>query len=180
MGGVAANEEITAHLLIRSERKADRAAVRAINTEAFEGPAEAGLVDALREQAKPVVSLVAEHDEGIVGHIMFSPVMLVREPGLNIMGLAPMAVVSTHQRQGIGSALVRAGLEECARLDFGAVVVLGHPAYYARFGFVPSTRWNIRCEYEAPPEAFMAIELEAGYLDGKAGTIRYHPAFADV
>ena len=111
---------------------------------------------------------------------MFSPVMLVGEPELNIMGLAPMAVVPTYQRLGIGSALVRAGLEKCARLGFGAVVVLGHPTYYPRFGFVPSTRWNIRSEYEAPPEAFMAIELEAGYLHGKAGTIRYHPAFADV
>ena len=174
------HRDLTAHLLIRSEGKADRAAVRAINTEAFEGPAEAGLVDALREQANPAVSLVAEHDGGIVGHIMFSPVMLVGEPELNIMGLAPMAVVPTYQRLGIGSALVRAGLEKCARLGFGAVVVLGHPTYYPRFGFIPSTRWNIRCEYEAPPEAFMAIELEAGYLDGKAGTIRYHPAFADV
>ena len=91
-----------------------------------------------------------------------------------------MAVVPTYQRQGIGSALVRAGLEKCARLGFGAVVVLGHPTYYPRSGFVPSTRWNIRCEYEAPPEAFMAIEVEAGYLDEKAGAIRYHPAFADV
>jgi predicted N-acetyltransferase YhbS len=118
MGGVAANEEITTHLLIRSEGKADRAAVRAINTEAFEGPAEARLVDALREQANPLVSLVAEHDEEIVGHIMFSPVMLVGEPELNIMGLAPMAVVSTYQRQGMGSAPVRAGLEKCARLRF--------------------------------------------------------------
>ena len=97
LGGVAeqpdslvTHRDLKAHLLIRSEGKADRAAVRAINTEAFEGPAEAGLVDALREHANPV-SLVAEHDGGIVGHIMFWPVMLVGEPELNIMGLAPMA-----------------------------------------------------------------------------------------
>lgn len=137
-------------------------------------------MDALRERARPVVSLVAEYEGTIAGHIMFSPVLLIGHPELRIMGLAPMAVASKHQRKGIGSALVRAGLEQCTALGFGAVVVLGHPTYYPLFGFVPSTRWNIRCEYEAPPEAFMAIELEAGYLSGKAGTIQYHPAFADV
>ena len=124
-------------------------------------------------EANPVVSLVAEQDGGIVGHIVFSPVMLVGEPELNIMGLAPMAVVPTYQRQGIGSALVRAGLEKCARLGFGAVVVLGHPTYYPRSGFVPSTRWNIRCEYEAPPEAFMAIEVKQDIWTASPGTIRY-------
>ena len=165
---------------IRAEAKGDRAAVRAINAEAFERQAEADLVDALRDQAEPIVSLIAEQEGKIVGHIMFSPVVLIGHPELEIMGLAPMAIAATHQRRGIGAALVRAGVEQCTALGFGAVVVLGHPTYYPRFGFVPTTRWNIRCEYEAPPEAFMAIELQAGYLDGKAGTIRYHPAFADV
>ena len=165
---------------IRAEAKRDRAAVRAINIEAFENQAEADLVDALREQANAIVSLVAEQDGTIVGHIMFSPVALIGHPELRIMGLAPMAIASTQQRRGIGTALVRAGLEQCSALGSGAVVVLGHPTYYPRFGFVPSTRWNIRCEYEAPTEAFMAIELQPGYLDGKAGTIRYHPAFAQI
>ena len=165
---------------IRAEAKGDRPAVRAINVEAFERQAEADLVDALRDQAEPIVSLIAEQEGKIVGHIMFSPVVLIGHPELEIMGLAPMAIAATHQRRGIGAALVRAGVEQCTALGFGAVVVLGHPTYYPRFGFVPTTRWNIRCEYEAPPEAFMAIELQAGYLDGQAGTIRYHPAFADV
>jgi putative acetyltransferase len=180
LGGLAADEEIRAHLLIRAEAKADRAAIRAINTEAFETAAEAKLVEALRERARPVVSLVAEHEHKIVGHIMFSPVVHILHVELKIMGLAPMAVAPPHQRKGVGSSLVRAGLEQCTRLGFGAVVVLGHPTYYPRFGFVPASRWNIRCEYDAPPEAFMAIELQAGYLNGKAGTIQYHPAFADV
>ena len=167
-------------MLIRAEAHADRKAVHAVNTHAFETAAEAHLVDALRERAKPVVSLVAEHEDTIVGHIMFSPVLLIGHAELQIMGLAPMAVVRVHQGQGIGTALVRAGIERCASLRVGAVVVLGHPTYYPRFGFVPASRWNIRCEYDAPPEAFMAIELQAGYLDGKAGTIRYHEAFAQV
>ncbi len=180
VGGFAADEEIAAHLVIRAEALADRAGIRRVNTAAFEAVAEAQLVDALRERAQPVVSLVAEHDGKIVGHIMFSPVLLIEHPELKIMGLAPMAVAPGNQRKGIGSALVRAGLERCTRLGFGAVVVLGHANYYPRFGFVATTRWNIRSEYDAPPEAFMVIELQARYLDFKAGTIRYHEAFAQV
>jgi putative acetyltransferase len=149
-----------------------------VNIRAFESAAEANLVDALRSRAQPVVSLVAEHERAIIGHIMFSPVSLTGHPHLRIMGLAPMAVAPQHQRRGVGAALVRAGLEQCKQLGFGAVVVLGHPAYYPRFGFVPSTRFEITSEYDAAEEAFMAVELLPAYLRQKAGTIRYHAAFA--
>ena len=91
-----------------------------------------------------------------------------------------MAVAPAHQNQGIGSALVRAGLERCKELGFGAVVVLRHPEYYPRFGFSPSTRFGIGCEYEAPEEAFMIVELQPAYLRGKSGTIKYHAAFKNV
>jgi putative acetyltransferase len=167
-------------MLIRSEQSKDHVAVRRLNTESFETTAEANLVDALREQAAPLISLVAEDAGEIVGHILFSPVSLPGYPGLNVMGLAPMAVAQTRQRQGIGSALVRVGLDECKRLGAGAVVVLGHPEYYPRFGFTRSTHFGIGCEYEVPEEVFMAIELEPGYLRGKSGRIRYHPAFGSV
>jgi putative acetyltransferase len=167
-------------MLIRNEEERDRAAVYALNASAFETADEADLVDALRERARPVVSLVAEDDEKIVGHIMFSPVSLSGQPALRISGLAPMAVAPDRQRAGIGSALVRAGLERCRRLGFGAVVVLGHPEYYPRFGFTPSSRHGIACEYEVPEEVFMVMELEPGYLGGKSGTIKYHEAFSDV
>jgi putative acetyltransferase len=166
--------------LIRPEEEGDRTAVHALNTRAFESAAEARLVDALREGARPVISLVAQHEEGIIGHILFSPVSLGGHAGLRIAGLAPMAVAPEHQRRGVGSALVRAGLEQCGQLGFGAVVVLGHPGYYPRFGFVPSARYGIRSEYDAPEEAFMAMELDPGYLRGRTGTIRYHAAFADL
>ncbi len=125
-------------MLIRAEEEKDCAAVYAVNASAFETLAEAHLVDVLRSQVRPVVSLVAEDGGEIVGHIMFSPVSLSGHPKLKIMGLAPMAVTPEHQRKGIGSALVRAGLEQCQQLGFGAVVVLGHPEYYPRFGFVLS------------------------------------------
>ncbi|MGD0774729.1 MAG: N-acetyltransferase [Candidatus Solibacter sp.] len=167
-------------MLIRAEEQRDWAAVHAVNVSAFETPAEANLVDALREQAQPLVSLIAEDNGAIVGHIMFSPVSLSGHPALKIMGLAPMAVAPEHQRKGIGSALVRAGLEQCKQLGFGAVVVLGHPAYYPRFGFSSSTRFGIGCEYEVPEEAFMVVELQAGFLRGTSGKVKYHAAFSNV
>jgi putative acetyltransferase len=168
------------HTLIRAEEQRDWAAVHAVNVSAFETPAEANLVDALREQAQPLVSLIAEDNGAIVGHIMFSPVSLSGNTVLKIMGLAPMAVAPEHQRKGIGSALVRAGLEQCKQLGIGAVVVLGHPTYYPRFGFLSSTSFGIGCEYEVPEEVFMVVELEAGFLRSASGKVKYHAAFSNV
>ena len=165
---------------VREEEKRDRDSVHALNVAAFETPAEANLVDALREQARPVLSLVAEEAAGIVGHVMFSPVSLTGQADRRIMGLAPMAVAPEHQRKGIGSALVRAGLERCRDLGFGAVVVLGHPSFYPRFGFQPAARFGVACEYDAPTEAFMLIELVPGYMRGATGTVQFHPAFRNV
>ncbi len=165
---------------IRAERETDLDGVRAVNISAFETPSEANLVDTLRKQATPVVSLVAEEGDTIVGHIMFSPVSLSGHPELLIMGLAPMAVTPEHQRKGIGSALVRAGLEQCKQLGFVAVVVLGHPEYYPRFGFSPASRFGIDCEYEVPAEVFMAMELQREALSEKAGRVKYHAAFGNV
>jgi putative acetyltransferase len=167
-------------MLIRLEEKHDRAAVDRVNVAAFETPAEAKLVDALREHARPVVSVVAEDDGMIIGHIMFSPVELPGHAQRKIMGLAPMAVAPGNQRQGVGSALVRAGLEKCKQLGFGAVVVLGHAEYYPRFGFVPSTQFGIGCEYDVPEDVFLALELQPGALQGVSGKIKYHPAFSSV
>ena len=165
-------------MLIRAEETNDRDSVYAVNASAFETSSEADLVDALREQARPIISLVAEDNEKVVGHIMFSPASLSGHPDVAVMGLAPMAVAPEHQRQGIGSALVRAGLEHCKEMGFVAVIVLGHPTYYPRFGFSPSSRFGIDCEYEVPEEVFMALELEPGTLSGKTGTMKYHVVFS--
>lgn len=165
---------------IRVEKEDDRDAVHAVNQSAFETRAEADLVDALREQARPMVSLVAEDNGTVIGHIMFSPVTLSGHPDLMAMGLAPMAVAPEHQRKGVGSALVLAGLEQCRQLGTTAVVVLGHPRYYPRFGFTPSSRFGIDSEYEVPEEVFMALELQPEALKGVSGRVKYHAAFSDL
>ncbi|MGB2897276.1 MAG: N-acetyltransferase [Anaerolineales bacterium] len=167
-------------MLIRAEKENDRDAVFAVNVSAFETPSEAVLVDVLRKQAKQVVSLVAEDNGDIVGHIMFSPVVLSGYPDLNMMGLAPLAVAPEQQGKGTGSALVRAGLEQCRQLGVVAVVVLGHPAYYPRFGFSPSSRFGIDSEYEVPEDVFLALELEPEALMGKTGRVKFHAAFNNV
>jgi putative acetyltransferase len=165
---------------IRPETDADKAAVFGINAAAFPTDAEAKLVDSLRISADPYVSLVAVEDQDVVGHILFTPVTLEPFDDLDLMGLAPMAVSPSRQRGGIGTELVNAGLQRCRELGIGAVAVLGHPEYYPRFGFRPSSEWGIRSEYDVPEEVFMMLELSPDYLQNKQGTIRYHAAFADV
>jgi putative acetyltransferase len=91
-----------------------------------------------------------------------------------------MAVTPARQRAGIGSALIRAGLEACRGLAVDAVVVLGHPGYYPRFGFTPGVRRGLGCEYDVPADAFMVLSLRANALRGAAGTVRYHAAFASL
>jgi putative acetyltransferase len=165
-------------LTIRSETPLDVEAIHAVNAAAFGTRAEADLVDALRDRADPIVSFVADEDGSIVGHILFSPVTLSNHADLRIMGLAPMAVLPSHQRRGIGSSLVRAGLERCCtQLGCAAVVVLGHRDFYPRFGFVPASRFGISCTYDVPDDVFMALELTADALRGRSGTIGYHTAF---
>lgn len=165
-------------LTIRPEQPRDIPSVREVNLSAFPTSAEADLVDALRDAAAPTISLVADRLETVVGHIFFSPVTLANWPDVKVMGLAPMAVGPAWQRQGIGSALVAAGVESCRQRGSEAIVVLGHARFYPRFGFVPASRFGIRCEYDVPDDHFMALELEPGILSGKSGTIQYHPAFA--
>lgn len=164
---------------VRPEEPRDAAAVRRMNEAAFEQPDEADLVARLRARAAPYLAFVAVDAGAVVGHIVFSPMTFdPPQPGLSAFGLAPMAVPPSYQRQGIGSALVREGLAACRDAGADAVFVLGHPTYYPRFGFSPTQDYGIVGEYDAPPEAFMAIELTPGALDGVTGTARYHPALA--
>lgn len=120
---------------IRFEQPGDIEKIREVNLQAFETETEANLVEALRNADVELISLVAEENGEVIGHILFSPVIL---GDLKIMGLAPMAVLPDRQNKGVGTELVNAGLQDCEKAGYEAVVVLGHAGYYPRFGFVPS------------------------------------------
>ncbi len=166
---------------IRAERPADKDAIKRIHTEAFSTEVEAKLVDTLKKSGEHLISLVAEDGDDLVGHILFSPVTLTGDEGdLRIMGLAPMAVLPTHQKRGIGTRLVEQALKRCQEVGYDAVVVLGHANYYPRFGFRPADEYGITSEYDVPPGAFMVKELKAACLKGHQGTIKYHAAFSKL
>lgn len=162
---------------IRPEAKQDRAAIWHTNQAAFQGDAEANLVDALRDGGFAEVSLVAEVDGEIVGHILFSPVAIVTRVGtVDALSLAPMAVLPSHQRQGIGSRLVAAGSEACQKAGHRIVVVLGHPEFYPRFGFSSALAEPLQSPFGGG-EAWLALELVPGALDGVDGRGEYSPPF---
>ena len=164
---------------VRPETPADVEAIRRVNAAAFGRPDEGRVVDALREHAALCVSLVAVEGGRVSGHIAFSLATLGEGAGpVAIAALGPMAVMPDRQRLGIGSALVRAGLDACRRLGHEVVVVLGHPAFYPRFGFVTARPLGVTCEYPVPDEVFMVAELSPGALRGRRGLVRYAPDFA--
>jgi putative acetyltransferase len=170
-------------LAIRPERPVDHAAIRRVNDAAFGRPAEGALVDALRLSPTfiPELSLVAEQGAEIVGHILFTR-LTVADAGVArpALGLAPMAVLPAFQNRGIGSALVRRGLEDARQLGHRVVIVLGHPRYYPRFGFQVARSFGIRSPFGGPDEAFLALALQPGALDGVRGEAQYPPAFLHV
>jgi putative acetyltransferase len=160
-------------MLIRDEEDKDRGAVDELVAAEFDTGAEADFVGRLREGPPPVVSLVAEEESGVVGHILLAPVPLEGNPDARLMGLGSLAVVPEHQGKGIGSALMREGLERCRALGSDGVVALGPGGYYSRFGFVPAARFGIRFRHALPEDAFLAMELKRGALQGKSGTVNY-------
>lgn len=164
--------------LIREERSEDEAAVAAIVERAFGRALEADLVASLRRDGAAALSLVAEQEGRVLGHVLFSPVIIEGgDEGFAAAALAPLAVLPAFQRLGIGSALVSAGLKRCREIGFSRVLVLGDPAYYQRFGFAPAAAVGIRFPGDVPEQAFMAMALEPGALEGCAGIARYAPAF---
>jgi len=166
--------------MIRIAQTGDAERIRTVNIRGFGQTVEADVVDTLRQTCPEGVSLVALHDGNVVGHILFTPaVIAAKEKKVLGMGLAPMSVLPELQRTGIGSALVRAGIEEMRLAAQPFVIVLGHPAYYPRFGFVPASRRGIASEYDGvPDEAFMILVLDESALAGVTGTAKYRPEFA--
>ncbi|MFA0962800.1 GNAT family N-acetyltransferase [Roseivirga sp. BDSF3-8] len=165
---------------IRQEKAEDQSFVYEVNEEAFGRKDEAGLVNALRKDQAfiPELSLVAENDGQLVGHILFTRLEIIQEghtyPSL---ALAPMAVLSACQHSGIGSKLIKEGLKRARQAGYRSVIVLGHESYYPRFGFEPASRWGIKAPFEVPDAAFMALPLAEDGLEGVSGTVRYAASF---
>jgi putative acetyltransferase len=167
---------------IREEIFQDIDAIRAINEQTFGQPQEANIVDKLRANCDGLLSLVALQDEKIIGHILFSPVTIEGHRGfLEGMGLAPMAVLPEFQRQGVGSMLIRAGIEILKKSGCPFIIVLGHPEYYPRFGFEPASRYRIRSQWEGVPDpAFMILWLEKTGINHVSGVAKYRDEFNEA
>ncbi len=161
--------------LIRPETTADHTRVREINKLAFETDSEAVLVDGLRREADPLISLVAELDDNVVAHILFTPIAIGDTPAtIASMGLAPLAVHPDFQDHGIGGALVEAGVEACAAAGSEIIATLGHPDFYGRFGFMSAVEEGISYVGQDYDPFFMVKELVAGSLENYQGEVRYH------
>ncbi len=166
---------------IREERPEDKIAIRKVNEQAFGQPQEANLVDTLRRNCGDLLSLVAVADEQIVGHALFSPVTVEtdREKVLG-MGLGPMAVLPGHQRQGVGTQLIKYGINKLRVDGCPFIIVLGHPEYYPRFGFKPASRHGISSEWQVPDNAFMVFVLDQSKMQGFTGVSKYRSEFSSA
>jgi putative acetyltransferase len=163
--------------VVRPERPGDVSAIHAVHAASFPTDTEARLVSRLRQARRLSVSLLAEADGSIVGHVAFSPVSTAT--GAVGAGLAPIAVLESHRRQGIAAQLIEVGLVECRSQGFGWAVVLGEPAYYTRFGFRPAAAFGLSDEYGGGL-AFQVVELIPGELPLGAGLVHYAPEFASL
>jgi putative acetyltransferase len=172
---------------VRNKLPGDEAQICEVTKSAFETSefghnGEAGLIDQLRSEGAAAISLVAEYENQIVGHILFSPATIEWTSRSSTgLGLAPVSVVPEFQRQRIGSRLIEAGLEAAANGTSEFVIVLGHPDYYPKFGFTPASASNVRCEFEGvPDEAFMIRWAEQSGPCDDSGIAKYHSAFSTL
>jgi len=158
----------------RPEEERDAEAIRQVLLAAFPTALEADLVDALREDAAwiPGLSIVTEHDGTVVGHALLTRCHVGDSPAL---ALAPCSVLPAYQRRGVGTAAINAALDAARALGEQLVLVLGHPSYYPRFGFVRASIYGIRAPFDAPDEAMMALPFGSGPVP--SGTIAYPAPF---
>ena len=172
MGGPRRQDDV----VIRGRTGTDDDAIRRVNDAAFGGTAESKLVEDLRAAGLAAVELVAIDECVVIGHILFSELtVMLDEDVVPALSLAPLSVRPGRQKSGIGSALVRAGLDLAKNGGWHAVIVLGHPDYYPRFGFSASCARHLEAPFSG--DAFMALELVAGALAGDGRQVRYPPPF---
>ena len=167
---------------IREEKQTDYNSVRMVNDLAFGQPEEGRIVDKLRKVCQEIVSLVAVSGEKIVGHIFFTPAV-IRHKDTDIigMGLAPMAVLPEFQRQGIGSLLVKEGLQRIKQTDCPFIIVLGHDHFYSRFGFERASIYGLKTQWEGvPDEAFMVLIQNKAVMSGVSGVAKYRSEFDEA
>jgi putative acetyltransferase len=164
---------------VRAEAPDDFRAIDVVNLSAFEGESEAQLIAELRSSKGfiPDLSLVAELNGRIVGHVVLSKVQLKSTRGSSdILALGPMSVVPSQSHRGIGSELIEAAVTRAKPLCFPAIVVAGHPDYYHRFGFRPAREWGVTCNLPIPEDALTAMELVEGAL-AEGGQVEYPALF---
>ncbi|MBP2029492.1 putative N-acetyltransferase YhbS [Methanohalophilus levihalophilus] len=170
-------------MLIRSESSSDYVGISKLNDEAFGRPNESKLVADLRKNPGFVsdLSFVAEQDGQIVGHVLFFPITISTPTGsVQSLSIAPLSVLPPCQGQGVGSVLIRAGIDEAEELGYTSVIVVGPSEYYSMFGFEPAGKWNLRCPYDVPDEAFMGLELVENSLDIGGGVVEFPPEYDDA
>lgn len=168
---------------IRHETINDYAGIKNVNDLAFGQPNEGLLIDKLRSNPAFIdrLSIIAEFEYRIVGHILFFPIKVHGESkDHDSLALAPVSVIPEFQNKGIGGQLIVKGLEIAKSIGFKSVIVLGHKDYYPRFGFVPASKWTIKAPFDVPDDVYMAIELIKDGLKGISGIVEYPNEFEEV
>jgi putative acetyltransferase len=163
---------------IRVENTQDYLKIAEVNRLAFERENEANLITEIRNSHYyiPELSLVAEISNTVVAHIMFSYIHIIGEERLQVLSLAPLAVIPEFQKQGIGSALIRYSLEKADAMGEALAIVLGYPLFYNRFGFASSIIYGIQCPFDAPEDVFM-VKTFKNFEPKYQGEVIYPPAF---
>ncbi|MDH3525969.1 MAG: N-acetyltransferase [Gammaproteobacteria bacterium] len=169
-------------ITVRPETSEDVRAIDVVHISAFGGEAEARLISALRAAASynRELSLVAELNGRIVGHVLLTRVP-VRKDGEEkiVLALGPMSVVPSQSHRGIGSVLIKASVELAREKGYGAIIVVGYPEYYQRFGFLPAKDIKVTCNLPAPADALTGMEIVEGNLAG-GGHVEYPEPFLEL
>jgi len=175
-------------MIIRKEEIKDYSLVEELTKKSFE---KAGLSEVITEHILlqklrnskgfiPELSLVAEENDEIVGHIILTKIVIKTEnKETETLCLAPMSVKPEVQKMGIGSKLIQESLAIAKNMGFGSVIVLGHKEYYPKFGFIEAKNYGLSCEFDVPDEYFFALELKSGSLKNIKGIVCYPDVFKE-